>query len=141
MGDLRTMGRQSVGLIVTGYGRMDLLVFSLLLTSFSLTQLKDFSGWEGWGTHFFLSGISLLGQGSGGRGRPMLKHGGAPGGVGGPPGGRGGGGGGGQQANGRGGGGGGRSLVVIEEDKVSGPPGGGGEDTGPVCGKMEKSKR
>lgn len=134
------MGRQSMGLTSTGYRRMDPLIFSLLLTSFSLTQLKDFSGWEGWGTHFFLSGMSLVGQGSGGRGRPMPKHGGAPGGVGGPPGGRGGGGGG-QQANGRGGGGGGRSLVVIEEHKVSGPPGGGGEDTGPVCGKTEKSQR
>lgn len=120
---------------------MDPLTSSLLLTSFSLTQLKDFSGCEGWGTHFFLSGTSLLGKGSGGRGRPILKQGGAPGGVGGPPGGRGGGGGGGQQVNGRGGGGGGRSLVVIEEDKVSGPPGGGGEDTGPVCGETETSKR
>lgn len=120
---------------------MDLLISSLLLTSFSLTQLKDFSGWEGWGTHFFLSGVSLLGKGSGGRGRPMPKQGGAPGGVGGPPGGRGGGGGGGQQANGRGGGGGGRALVVIEEDKVRGAPGGSREDTGPVCGETENQKR
>ena len=128
-----------MGLPALGYRRVGAPTSPWSLTSFSLTQLKDFSGWEGWGTHFFLSGTSLLGKGSGGRGRPMLKQGGAPGGVGGPPGGRGGGGGG-QQVNGKGGAGGGRSLVVIEEDKVSGPPGGGGEDTGPVCGKTEKSK-
>lgn len=138
----RTQGTdlQTVGLTAPKLQENGCTGLSWLLTSFSLTQLKDLSGWEGWGTHFFLSETSLLGKGSGGTGRPMPKQGGAPGGVGGPPGGRGGGGGG-QQANGKGGAGGGRSLVVIEEVKVSGPPGGGGEDTGPVCDETEKSEQ
>lgn len=112
----------------------------LSLTALSLTQLKDFSGWEGWGIHFFLSGISLLYKGSEEDVRSKLKQGGAPGGVGCTPGGRGGGGGG-QQSNGNGGGGGGRSLVVTEEDKVSGPPGGGGETTDLVCGNRNKKEK
>lgn len=96
------------------------------LTSANLDQLKDLSGWDGWGMFFFFrEGPSGA---PGGGGMPPIAA--RPGG-GGPPGGGGGGGGGGMPPGGGGGGGHPPPKGSMDGGGGTGPPGGPGGSGGP----------
>lgn len=97
-------------------------IFTAVLTSANLDQLKDLSALEGWGMFFFFREGPMGAPGGGGT--PPI--GGRPGGGGGPPGGGGGGGGGGIMPPGGGGGGGAGPMLA--------KPGRGGGDRGPPGG-------